>query len=102
MTTVRKIDRGDTAVGCPVQRGADGVWRVRGHAAGRAVLRSADTVQAGLGVETVEKLPPRIRRPVLYRDGSEHREYRRQTAKFFTPRRVDEHYRGLMVEIAER
>nr|BFE61722.1 cytochrome P450 [Dactylosporangium thailandense] len=85
-----------------VVRGDDGVWHVCGHAAGRAVLRSADTVQAGLGVETVEKLPPSIRRPVLYRDGAEHREYRRQTAKFFTPRRVDEHYRGLMVEIAER
>jgi cytochrome P450 len=102
MQSSRKVDRGEVGGGGPVEVGADGVWRVRGHAAGRAVLRSADTVQAGLGVETVEKLPPRIRRPVLYRDGAEHREYRRQTAKFFTPRRVDEHYRGLMVEIAER
>ncbi|HTJ38030.1 MAG TPA: cytochrome P450 [Dactylosporangium sp.] len=102
METARKVDRGAVEVGCPVERGDDGVWRVRGHAAGRAVLRSTDTVQAGLGVETVEKLPPKIRRPVLYRDGDEHREYRRQTARFFTPRRVDEHYRDLMIEIAER
>jgi cytochrome P450 len=102
METARKVDRGATDVGCPVERGADGVWRVRGHAAGRAVLRSTDTVQAGLGVETVENLPPKIRRPVLYRDGEEHREYRRQTARFFTPRRVDEHCRGLMIEAAER
>jgi cytochrome P450 len=101
METSRKVDRGGPEVGCPVERGDDGVWRVRGHAAGRAVLRSQDTVQAGLGVETVEKLPPSIRRPVLYRDGAEHREYRRQTARFFTPRRVDEHYRELMVRIAE-
>jgi cytochrome P450 len=84
-----------------VERGADGVWRVRGHAAARAVLRSTETVQAGLGVETVERLPARIRRPVLYRDGVEHREHRRQTARFFTPRRVDEHYRELMVRITE-
>ncbi|GAA2641386.1 cytochrome P450 [Dactylosporangium fulvum] len=97
----RKIDRGGTEVGCPVERGADGVWRVRGHAAGRAVLRSTDTRQAGLGVETVENLPARIRRPVLYRDGPEHREHRRQTARFFTPRRVDERYRDLMVRITE-
>ncbi|WP_432988773.1 cytochrome P450 [Dactylosporangium sp. CA-233914] len=102
MQSARKVDRGATEPGCPVEAGPDGVWRVRGLAAGRAVLRSTDTVQAGLGVQTVEKLPPSIRRPVLYRDGSEHQQYRRQTAKFFTPRRVEQHYRGLMVEIAER
>ncbi|WP_320781795.1 cytochrome P450 [Streptomyces sp. CRN 30] len=67
----------------------------------RELLRGPGTVQAGLGVETVEKLPPRIRRPVLYRDGPEHREHRRRTARFFTPRRVDEHYREPMVRIAE-
>jgi cytochrome P450 len=99
--SMRKIDRGGTAVGCPVHQQDDGVWRVEGYAAGRAVLRSTDTVQAGLGVETVEKLPPSIRRPVLYRDGEEHREHRRQTARFFTPRRVDEHYRGLMERVAD-
>ncbi|MET7397591.1 cytochrome P450 [Dactylosporangium sp. NPDC005572] len=99
--SARKIDRGDTAAGCPVELGDDGVWHVTGHAAGRAVLRSTGTVQAGLGVETVEKLPARIRRPVLYRDGPEHREHRRQTARFFTPRRVDEHYRDVMVRITE-
>ncbi|CAM5569138.1 Cytochrome P450 OS=Streptomyces tendae OX=1932 GN=GUR47_22815 PE=3 SV=1 [Streptomyces tendae] len=59
------------------------------------------TVQAGLGIETVEKLPSRVRRPVLYRDGPEHREHRRQTARYFTPRRVEEHYREPMVRIAE-
>ncbi len=70
-------------------------------AVARALLRAPGTVQAGLGVETVEKLPPRVRRPVLYRDGPEHREHRRQTARYFTPRRVDEHYREPMVRIAE-
>jgi len=101
MTTARKVDRGEAGT-CPVVRGDDGVWRVSGHAAGRAVLRSTETVQAGLGVETVEKLPARIKKPVLFRDGAEHRDYRRETARFFTPRRVDEHYRELMIEIAER
>lgn len=100
-TSARKIDRGDAAVTCPVERDADGVWRVRGYAAGRAVLRSTDTRQAGLGIETVEQLPAKIRRPVLYRDGPEHREHRRQTARYFTPRRVDEHYRALMEGIAD-
>ncbi|MFB9570620.1 cytochrome P450 [Saccharopolyspora hordei] len=100
-TDARKIDRGEELGGCPVSRGADGVWRIRGHAAARAALRSTDTVQAGLGVETVEKMPAKIRRPVLYRDGPEHREDRRQTAKYFTPRRVDEAYRGIMEQVAD-
>jgi cytochrome P450 len=98
----RKIDRGDTAIACPAQQDADGVWRVHGYAAARAVLRSTNTRQAGLGIESVEKLPAKIRRPVLYRDGQEHREHRRQTARYFTPRRVDEHYRELMERIADR
>jgi cytochrome P450 len=98
-TGARKVDRGDFAVGCPVRSGMDGVWHVRGHAAGAAVLRSTDTRQAGLGIETTENLPASIRRPVLYRDGPEHREHRRQTARYFTPRRVDTHYRDLMHRI---
>jgi cytochrome P450 len=86
---------------CPVRQGPDGVWQVRGYEAARAVLRSTDTVQAGLGIETMEKLPAAFRRPVLYRDGPEHREHRRQTARFFTPRRVNEHYRSIMERVAE-
>ncbi|MBU6532075.1 cytochrome P450 [Streptomyces sp. NPDC057245] len=99
--SARRADRGGQRPACPVERGADGTWRVHDYAVGRALLRGPGTVQAGLGIETVEKLPPRVRRPVLYRDGPEHREHRRQTARFFTPRRVDEHYREPMVRIAE-
>ncbi|MFK4540928.1 cytochrome P450 [Streptomyces tendae] len=99
--SARKADRGRAGPTCPVDRAADGTWQVHDFAVARALLRGPGTVQAGLGVETVEKLPPRVRRPVLYRDGPEHREHRRQTARYFTPRRVDEHYRELMVRIAE-
>ncbi|MGR6921303.1 cytochrome P450 [[Actinomadura] parvosata] len=99
----RKIERpGTQRPDCPIHRAGDGTWQVSGHTAARAVLRSEATVQAGLGIETVEKLPARLRRPVLYRDGPEHREDRRQTARFFTPRRVDERYRGLMADVAGR
>ncbi|MFR9726674.1 cytochrome P450 [Streptomyces sp. MS19] len=87
--------------GCPVTRGPDGVWHVRGLPEARALLRSGDTVQAGLGVETVEMLPKRVRRPVLYRDGPEHREQRRQTARYFTPRRVDGQYRDVATRVAD-
>ncbi|WP_217169167.1 cytochrome P450 [Streptomyces sp. AC512_CC834] len=99
--SARKADRGGSRPGCPVDRAADGTWQVHDFAVARALLRGPGTVQAGLGIETVEKLPQRVRRPVLYRDGPEHREHRRQTARFFTPRRVDEHYREPMVRIAE-
>ncbi|MFE2051074.1 cytochrome P450 [Streptomyces sp. NPDC059459] len=99
--SARKADRGRTRPRCPVSRAADGTWQVHDFAVARALLRGPGTVQAGLGIETVEKLPRRIRRPVLYRDGAEHREHRRQTARFFTPRRVDGHYREPMVRIAE-
>ncbi|WP_460367252.1 cytochrome P450 [Actinocorallia lasiicapitis] len=98
---MRKVDRGTAPAQCPVEQGPDGVWRIRGHAEGRALLRSTDTVQAGLGVETMEKLPQRIRRPVLYRDGVEHREHRRQTARYFTKKRVDTEYRALMERTAD-
>ena len=97
----RKIERSDTGSGCPVHRRADGVWEIRSFATARAVLRSQDTVQAGLGVETVDKMPASIRRPVLYRDGPEHREDRRQTARFFTPKRVAEHYLPIMHRVAD-
>jgi cytochrome P450 len=99
--SARKVSRGETEVRCPVERVAEGTWEVRGYSAARAVLRSNGTVQAGLGIETVEKLPAKIRRPVLYRDGPEHREHRRQTARFFTHACVHEHYRDMMIRIAE-
>ncbi|GAA2306385.1 hypothetical protein SVIO_012370 [Streptomyces violaceusniger] len=85
----RRVGRGPDGDGCPVRWGPDGIWQVSGYEEARAVLRATATVQAGLGVETVEKLPSRFRRPVLYRGGPEHREDRRQTARFFTrPRRA--------------
>ncbi|PWI17905.1 cytochrome P450 [Streptomyces sp. Act143] len=99
---VRKTRREHGGPGCPIDHGHDGTWQVRGYQAARALLRSTDTVQAGLGIETVEKLPARVRRPVLYRDGLEHREHRRQTARYFTPRRVDEHYRDLTERVTQR
>jgi cytochrome P450 len=102
VANTRKIDRAATETVCPAFRDEHGVWHVRDLAGGRALLRDTETVQAGLGVETVEKLPSSFRRPVLYWDGPEHREYRRQTARFFTPRRVDEEYRDLMHRVSDR
>jgi cytochrome P450 len=87
--------------GCPVHVDADGVWHVEGYGPARAVLRSTDTRQAGFGVENMEKTNRKMRPPVLWRDGVEHREHRRQTARYFTPRRVNEKYRDLMHRFAD-
>jgi cytochrome P450 len=95
-----KVDRGPIAPGCPVHVDENGVWHVDDYASARAVLRSTDTRQAGFGIENARRVG-RMRPPVLYRDGAEHREHRRQTAKYFTPRRVDEKYRDLMHHYAD-
>lgn len=97
----RKVPRGELAAGCPVHRTDDGVWQVHDFATAREILRSTDTLQAGFRADQAQKAQKRMRLPVLYRDGTEHREHRRQTAKYFTPRRVDTAYRSLMERLAD-
>ena len=97
----RKVGRGEMAPGCPAHADADAVWHVQDFASARTLLRSTETRQAGFGVENAAKMDGRMRMPVLYRDGVEHREHRRQTAKYFTPRRVDVKYRDLMGRLAD-
>ncbi|MFI6868434.1 cytochrome P450 [Nocardia sp. NPDC050406] len=93
--------REPVAPGCPVHRGPEGVWTIQDYAGAREFLRHTDTRQGGFEVEYMDNMPVHIRRPVIYRDGPEHREHRRQTARFFTPRRVDAKYRELMRRAAE-
>lgn len=95
-----KVDRGPLAPGCPAHVDTDGVWHIDDYVSARTLLRSNETRQAGFGAETLRR-PARMRPAVLYRDGAEHREHRRQTAKYFTPRRVDEKYRDLMHRYAD-
>jgi cytochrome P450 len=97
----RKVGRGDLAPGCPVHAGPDDVWHVQDYATAREFLRHHDTRQAGFGIENASKMDGRMRMPVLYRDGAEHRDHRRQTAKYFTPKRVDKAYRDLMTRFAD-
>jgi cytochrome P450 len=97
----RKVGRGELDPGCPAHAGADGVWHVQDYATARAMLRHPDTRQAGFGAEHTARMEARMRVPVLYRDGAEHREHRRQTAKYFTPKRVDTAYRDLMHRLVD-
>lgn len=96
----RKVPHDGLAPGCPVHR-RDDVWQVQDFASARSLLRHPDTAQAGFMADQA-RANRHFRPPVLYRDGAEHREHRRQTAKFFTPKRVDTAYRELMVRHADR
>lgn len=87
--------------GAAIERGADGVWRVRCFDEARAILRSADTKQAGFGAEWLDSAGMRMRPPILYMEGKPHHERRRQTARFFTPKAVSENYRALMERFAD-
>jgi cytochrome P450 len=105
MTTVnngRKVHRGEQAPGCPVRSGDDGVWHIQDYATARQFLRHTDTRQAGLGIENALRHQGRMRLPMLYRDGPEHREQRRQTARYFTPKRVESAYQDLMNRLADQ
>ena len=97
----RKVPREQAPSGCPVRVDADGVWHVEGYAAARAVLRSTETRQAGFGAEEARPAMRNMRPPVLYRDGAEHREHRKQTARYFTPRKVQQSYQELMHRYAD-
>ncbi|GID95242.1 cytochrome P450 [Amorphoplanes digitatis] len=97
----RKVGRGGLDPGCPAHADADGVWRIQDYSTARSMLRSTETRQAGFDAENATRHEGRMRMPVLYRDGPEHREHRRQTARFFTPKRVDTAYRSLMDRLAE-
>jgi cytochrome P450 len=97
----RKVHRGLRSPGCPVRVDADGVWHIQDYAAAREFLRHAGTRQAGLGIENALRLRDRMRLPALYRDGAEHGEHRRRTARFFTPERVDSAYREVIERSAD-
>lgn len=88
--------------GPPISRDERGVWHVRGHAEARAVLRAAATRQAGFRAELIELAGARLRPPILYQEGDEHRRQRAQSARFFTPRATEANYRRLMQELSDR
>lgn len=85
-----------------IERVNKGTWHVRGYAEGRAVLRHADTHQAGFRAELLDKMPQTMERPILYQEGPKHHEQRRQTARFFTPRFTSENYRALMENLSDQ
>ena len=88
--------------GEPVELDRDGIWHIRGYAEARAILRASGTTQAGFNAELIERMPSRMKLPVLYQEGQDHQLQRKQTARYFTPKAVDENYRQLMESLSDR
>jgi cytochrome P450 len=111
----------DTADRCPVRKltspddpalpapalehvttGPEPRWVVRSFELARHVLRSAEsTHQAGFGAERVDQAGPQIRPAILYLEGTEHHTQRRATARFFSPKVVED-YREMMQMLSDR
>ena len=86
----------------PIERDAHGVWHVRDFELARAVLRSTDVKQAGFKAELLEKVPSLMTNPpILYMEGKEHLEQRKQTARYFTPATTSKNYRQFMTDLAD-
>ena len=97
--TTRVVEPADR----PVERDANGTWHVRDFEMARAVLRSTDVKQAGFKAELIEKIPSMMTNPpILYMEGKEHLEQRKQTARYFTPATTNKNYRLFMTELADR
>lgn len=89
--TVEPLDR-------PLERDKNGVWHVRDHELARTILRSLDTRQAGFKAELLAKIPAMVNLPILYLEGKDHLEQRKQTARFFTPKTTGG-YRQFMTDL---
>jgi cytochrome P450 len=85
----------------PIERDADGIWHVRSFALARQILRSGDTRQAGFGSDMLERMGGSMRQPILFLEGKEHHEQRKDTARFFTPKWVSDNYRPLMQRLTD-
>ena len=77
-------------------------WTVRSFALARAILRDPEaTRQAGFGAEVAAQAMSKMRPPILYLEGPEHKAQRTATARFFTPQTVSKSYREMMETLAD-
>ena len=85
--SARKLEPDEVREGPDLQRVADdsgGRWVVRSFAVARQILRAPDaTRQAGFGAGGLNRY--KMRPPILYQEGSQHRAQRRASARFFAP-----------------
>lgn len=94
---VRKLEPDGRHTGPGLQQVTDAAgsrWVVASFDVGRQVLRAADgTRQAGFGGDGAQG--QKMRPPILYQEGAQHRVQRKAAARFFAPK-VTEGYRSMM------
>ena len=86
----------------PLERDEQGVWHIYGFDEARTILRSSVTKQAGFNAEQIASVPGTTNQPILYLEGKEHNQQRKQTARFFTPKTVSSDYRDFMEKLADQ
>ena len=92
----RKSSRAGETLTPPLEVHGD-AWTIRSYSLARSILRDPEaTRQAGFGAAALEKTAQRMRPPILYQEGAEHKAQRTATARFFTPQTVGRDYRALM------
>lgn len=90
----QKTARPQEPVTSPVECDEYGIWHIHGFKEARMVLRSRSVKQGGAGVERLDKTS--VVKPFIYMEGKKHQEYRKQTARFFTPKAVSSNYQHLI------
>jgi cytochrome P450 len=98
----QKTDLHPDASTTPIERDAEGVWHVRGFDEARAILRGSDTQQAGFNARQITGVKALINLPILYQEGKSHLNQRRQTARFFTPKKVADDYTAFIEKLADK
>ena len=89
-----------STTGRSVEKDAQGTWHIRDYDLAKSILRGDSTRQAGFKAELLNNAPKEARRPILFQEGPEHLEQRKQTARFFTPKAVAQ-YKPLMTQVAD-
>jgi len=97
--TQYKTPRNSPQTAPKIEKDAQGVWQIRDYDLARAILKGDNTVQAGFKAEMLTAMPKDSRKPILYQEGAEHLEQRKQTARYFTPKAVAE-YKPAMERVA--
>jgi len=87
----------------PYKVDESGIWHIYNYDIARVIMRSKYIRQSGLGAKLMHGTPEllKIKDPILYLEGEAHKKYRRNTAKFFTPKKTDTAYRQMMKDITD-
>ncbi|QBD76732.1 cytochrome P450 [Ktedonosporobacter rubrisoli] len=95
VSSQQKTARPKDQPGKPIEHNGER-WHIHGFEEARAILRSSETAQAGFGANLISRVPGITNTPILYLEGKEHQQQRKQTARFFAPKVVSDNYRPLM------